>query len=83
MISDFARSGQLQIGKKNISPFSSDSNNYIKISPNPQMLKNFKYCETALWVGWVKRLQTNACSVLKALEALPGKISRYLASVMY
>lgn len=75
-ITDFAKDGQIYLHGKIVPTFTSDSNNFIDISSNPEISNKFRYCEMALWAGLRERLMDASCQAQNALlSALGGPVA--------
>ncbi|VEN38422.1 unnamed protein product [Callosobruchus maculatus] len=68
MVADFARHGKPRVDNKDVSPFSTKSNNFIQIKDKPILAENFKFCEVGLWCNLADRLKTSTCSFLDAFN---------------
>ncbi|KAB0805013.1 hypothetical protein PPYR_01983 [Photinus pyralis] len=69
MIYNFVKRGKLDVGNKEVPTFSSEQNNYVKISTRPSLVNNFRFCQMGLWAGLTKRLQSTMCSALNVLNS--------------
>nr|XP_022902159.1 esterase E4-like [Onthophagus taurus] len=76
MIADFVRNGKLQVQNKLIPSFTSLQSNFVEISSNPTIEKDFRFCEMALWAGLAERLQSTTCQYLNQI----GNIKKYFES---
>ncbi|XP_066581080.1 esterase E4-like [Prorops nasuta] len=76
LISDFARSGEINIGSQsnNNSLWSNDKSSYISVSSKLKSMENFRYCELGLWAGMTDRLQSPICSIFKTTLQMVNKV---------
>ncbi|XP_065212693.1 carboxylesterase 5A isoform X2 [Planococcus citri] len=76
LIAEFLLKGKPKITElKTDWPQFANENSYVIISPQPQISKRFRYCELALWGGFVDRFQDPTCKfpgIDNILKSIPN-----------
>ncbi|XP_063234120.1 carboxylic ester hydrolase [Bacillus rossius redtenbacheri] len=81
LVAQFVKTGSPRLpgGQQGAWPSFQDSTSaFLRISPSPQVLGGFRYCQMALWTGLVSRLQDPACAGIQGVE----KIAQNFVSVL-
>ncbi|KAL1464595.1 hypothetical protein WDU94_004225 [Cyamophila willieti] len=72
LVAEFARTGTPQLPQSNIkwAPFSAQNNEYLVLSKEPRMEKDFRKCQMALWEGFSEILNSQQCQLLNLQKLL-------------